>query len=344
MNSQKRILHIFLQLLSGKKLIKKDLMEKYGKQSSTIQRDMSAIQETINLTLEDFFEQGAANTDDFEEYIEQYSLNREEKGAYQLNDFRILQSFSDVEILTIIDILLASRSLSNEEMQPILEKLISFSQNRESLKKMIRNEMTFYHGVPDEPIMKKIETIYQAINEHLSIEFQYSRYDQKVTLSRDPQAIYFSDLYFYVITSSHSGEDGVNIETTNKFRINKIENLKLIPREKSQPYRERFEASTLRKQTYFPFLGNPITMIIDFSYEPTYVLDRFPDSKILYEKDGVYRMELKVNDGYGVKMWLLSQATMVKIISPKYMRDYVNQAMIDDLAQYGYRVIPPEDK
>lgn len=42
-------------------------------------------------------------------------------------------------------------------------------------------------------------------------------------------------------------------------------------------------------------------------------------------------------------MWLLSQSAMLKIISPKHMRDYVVQGMIDDLAQYGYRVIPPED-
>ena len=79
-------------------------------------------------------------------------------------------------------------------------------------------------------------------------------------------------------------------------------------------------------------------MEIEFYFDPVYILDRFPDSRILWEKDGVYRIEMNVNDGYGMKMWLLSQGDMLKIISPSYMREYVANDMIGTLEFYGYEI------
>lgn len=40
----------------------------------------------------------------------------------------------------------------------------------------------------------------------------------------------------------------------------------------------------------------------------------------------------------GMKMWLLSQGKMVKVISPKHMRDYVINDMKVALEAYGFEL------
>ena len=80
-------------------------------------------------------------------------------------------------------------------------------------------------------------------------------------------------------------------------------------------------------------------MVIDFYYDPVYVLDRFPRAKIQSKnEDGSYRIEMHVNDGYGTKMWLSSQTHMVKVISPKHMRDHVVSEMITTLKLYDIEI------
>lgn len=72
-------------------------------------------------------------------------------------------------------------------------------------------------------------------------------------------------------------------------------------------------------------------MVIDYYYEPAYVLDRFPNSKIIKQTDEYMRIELKVNDGWGIKMWLMSQGPSVKVISPthmvKFMINFLNETL-----------------
>jgi 3-deoxy-D-manno-octulosonate 8-phosphate phosphatase KdsC-like HAD superfamily phosphatase len=76
-------------------------------------------------------------------------------------------------------------------------------------------------------------------------------------------------------------------------------------------------------------------MVIDFYYDPVYVLNRFPNAKIIkVNEDDSFRIEMNVNDGYGTKMWLSSQSHMVKVISPKHMRDYLIQDMLETLKLY----------
>ena len=70
-NSQERIIAIFIRLFSGERLTKKGLMDEYNKQGSTIQRDIA----TIEYLLEN--EMVVALN-------KEYSINKAEKGVYYL--------------------------------------------------------------------------------------------------------------------------------------------------------------------------------------------------------------------------------------------------------------------
>lgn len=345
MNSQKRILSIFLRLLAGETLTKKELMETYQKESSTIQRDIATIEEVlIEHGEERFFKKQTAES--YEEYVAQHTIKREEKGHYALNVVDFFQSSATLtkeEVIVLLKILLASRSLATTEMDDLYEKITSLTDDTAFVKSFMGNEKLYYQGVPQENLLEKLTTICQMILKNSLIAFDYTKNGQTQTLERVPNAIYFSDMYFYMITSSHTGEDNVDLSTLNKFRISNIQHLRTITPHTKVAYSDRFEGGLLRKQTSWPFLGHPITLVIDFYYDPVYVLDRFPDSKILYEKNGVSRIEMHVNDGFGMKMWLLSQGHQVNIISPKHMRDYVVNVMVKTLSYYDMSIDLPAD-
>ena len=45
---------------------------------------------------------------------------------------------------------------------------------------------------------------------------------------------------------------------------------------------------------------------------------------------------IPVNDGFGIRMWLLGQAGLVKVLAPKYIRDYVIRGLEEGLAHYRH--------
>nr|WP_281272924.1 WYL domain-containing protein [Vagococcus elongatus] len=143
------------------------------------------------------------------------------------------------------------------------------------------------------------------------------------------------------MSGSHTSQDDADFSSLNKFRINNMMNLKIISSHNNKiSYKDRFESGYLTNHTAtLPFFGNTLLLVIDFYWDPVYVLDRFPNSKIIKENDdGSFRIEIYANDGYGVKMWLLSQGDMVKVISPQKIKDYIIQDMIHALKYYDYDI------
>lgn len=322
MNSQKRVLTIFMRLLNGEKLSKKDLMADYGKDGNTIQRDIRVIQDLLDENTYSDIDYG--------------HLNRKEKGQYQLKGFLESNTLQDIEIFSILKVLLNSRALQASEMDNITRKLLNLTANKKSLQQQLSNERLHYQEIPADPILPTIQFISNAICKNQMIEFEYSKLGETRTYRRSPQAIQFTDIYFHMYTASHASQDDADLSALNKFRVNAMRKLKIISDANKVPYSQRFEGGVLRKQTVLPFLGNPITMVVDFYWDPIYVLDRFPDSKIIGKNaDGSVRLEVPANDGYGVKMWLLSQGDMIKVISPKHIKDYIIQDMVGALKYYG---------
>ena len=106
MNSQERLLTIFLRLQAGKKLSKAKLSEEFGVDPKSIQRDISRLkgilEENPNLGLEITFDT-SDNT---------YCLNGK-------------TTFNKKDILVISKILLENRALNKSELNSLLEGLLS---------------------------------------------------------------------------------------------------------------------------------------------------------------------------------------------------------------------------
>lgn len=330
-NGQKRILMIFLQLLRGRKITKRELMATFDKKESTIQRDMAIIDEVLLEEIEG------------KTMRETVFVARDGKGNYQLKDYGNLfdlEKLSDEELLVLLKILYGSRVFNAHELKQMHEKLLSMAQQPEILQNFLRNEEFYYEGVAKNDLLDQIQLICEAIQENRLVEFTYTKNGVTKTLKRLPEAIHFSDMYFYMISDNHYGKDNANLTEMNKFRINNMENLqKLAEYLPHKAYKERYEGGVLRNQTgKFSYFGQPITMVVEFYFDPVYVLDRFPNSKIIRQEGNVHTIEMQVNDGYGMKMWLLSQGDMIKVLSPASMRDYTVNEMIGALESYGFEV------
>lgn len=331
MNAQQRLLLIFMRLMSGKKVNKYELMEKFDKKESTVQRYIAKIESLLEDEVYGMVSK------------EKMRIERDGKGNYQLlkgNGHLLNNELTDMEVLMVLKILVSTRIMTQTEMKNITSKLIGLSDGQGRLKKAIANELLHYKEISDEALTDKVTLISDAIVNNQLVEFEYTKNNETKTFQRILSSIYFSDLYFFMISASETAQDDREFEMLNKFRINNMKNLRVLSSNHKTKYIDKFEAGILRNQTNLPFLGNPIKMVIDFYYDPVYVLNRFPNAKIIkVNEDDSFRIEMNVNDGYGTKMWLSSQSHMVKVISPKHMRDYLIQDMLETLKLYEIELL-----
>lgn len=345
-NSGKRQLDILLRLLDGEVLSKKSLEQTYGVSSRTIQNDMAQIKSVLEEKISRSYDLLPSNTKLDESFAEHFQLQTEKRGHYYLkyNITKLSQqatSLTQPESLVLLKILLESRALQKGEIDVLLTKIIDLGEVSHSLNTSILNEKYHYTGVPKEPIMETLSLIQYAIENKLEIHFDYTKNFKTQRFKKVPEQLYFQDLYFYMVSDKHSAQDDRELEQLNKFKINNMKHIELHNHSKGLNPKDRFQVGVMRNQSgIWGYLGKPITLSIEFYYDPTYVLDRFPGAVIRSQyfdelrQQYVSRIDIPTNDGYGVKMWLLMQSDQLKILSPKSMRDYVIKSAKNMLQYY----------
>ena len=102
----------------------------------------------------------------------------------------------------------------------------------------------------------------------------------------------------------------------------------------SVPYKDRFKEGEYKNRTQFMFGGEPQKISFNY-YGPSVeaVLDKFPMAKVVDEKEGVCSIEAEVF-GTGVKMWLLSQGSKVKVTAPETLVQEMKQEIERMNGQY----------
>ncbi|WP_125705649.1 helix-turn-helix transcriptional regulator [Lacticaseibacillus daqingensis] len=334
LRGSKRTVMIMLRLFTGAALTKTALASEFQCSESSVQRDIREIRAMIA-------EAGLA---------EQFQISTAAgRGTYQLKQ-RSAVALTPTQRLAVGQILLASRGLSNTEMAPILQALLG-QVEAAALKPLLQSDWQQYRGVPDEAaesVLATLAVVVQAIREHARLRFTYTFNGQAVVLERVPTAVFFADLYFFMTSGCESAYDDLDVTRLHKFALTSMTAVRRVGRAAAPSQAQRLETGRLRQHTALPFLGNPVTLVIDYFSDPQYVRDRFPQAKQLatpvpeanwptwpgWTQQRV-RFAIEVNDGYGIRMWLLQQAHMLKVIEPTALRDYVITRMQWTLASYG---------
>lgn len=299
-----RVLSIYSMLDSGKKLSKQSLASDFGVNERTIQRDIDDIRA--------FLTNNTLNIN----YGKAIIFDRAKK-CYRMVD-KENSSFTSGELLAVCKILLESRSLVKEEMEPIIEKILSRctdASNKKAVTDLIRNEQFHYiephHG---KKLTDMLWTVGTAIKETRYIEIVYERLKGKEIVKRKlkPVGIMVSEFYFYLAAFIDDIDKSEHFDNPNDlsptiYRIDRIWEIRVLDEKFYIPYKDKFEEGEFRKRVQFMYGGTLNKTVFKYcGLCVDAVLDRLPTAKIVKEEDGVYTIEAETF-GKGIDMWLKSQ-------------------------------------
>lgn len=213
--------------------------------------------------------------------------------------------------------------MRRDEMLPTLDKLIDCcvpERSKQAVSALLANEK--HHYIPpthNQPILKGLWEIGQAIQNHQMMEITYERMKAPKLVKRliEPVGIMFSEYYFYLTAFLRDVDRATEFENKDDlfptiYRIDRIRDFSILDQRFHVPYQGRFEEGEFRKRVQFMYGGK--LEKIRFCYTgPSVeaVLDRLPTAQILEERDGAYIIQAEVF-GKGIEMWLRSQGDYVK--------------------------------
>lgn len=305
-----RILGIYTKLMDGKTVNKQEIAARYNVHPRSIQRDIKDIT--------DFLERDELNTGVFNSVI--YDKNAD---GYRLQ-YENIYKLSPQQILAICKILLDSRAFVKEEMSEIIDKLIHSAvvkDDQPQVEKLIQNEEEHYVELQHKTrFLNKMWDIGQAIQNQNYIEIEYKRGDNEIKKRKlKPAAIMFSEFYFYLTAFIDDKNLCENFDVANDpfptiYRIDRIQNLKILDEHFRVLYSSRFEEGEFRKRVQFMYGGKLQT--VRFKYKgPSIeaILDRLPTAKIEKHEDGVYTVKAEVF-GKGIERWIRGQGDAVEVV------------------------------
>lgn len=302
-----RIISLYNRIVDGEVLVKADEAARYGVNERSIQRDIDDIRAYF-----------ANDPESNRELI----YDRARKGYVLVQNSK--KTLTNSEILTVCKIMLESRSLTKEEMYPIIDKLLQCCvpyKNYKQVHDLISNEKFYYlephHG---KKFVDDMWNISSAVYEHrlMRISYQKLRETEKVKRLIQPVGIMFSEYYFYLcayISVSEETSEAVKHPFPTIYRIDRIAEYEILDEHFRVPYADRFQEGEFRKRIQFMFGGELRT--IQFKYKGLSiesVLDRFPTAEIIDHDSSSWTIKAEVY-GDGVDIWLRGQGDVIEIIN-----------------------------
>ena len=301
-----RILDIYLRLLNNKEVNRKKLAQEYEVSERSIHRDISDLRTFLLST-------NSLSEIIYDDKTNGYILQNEDN-----------QKLTNSEILAVCKILLDSRAFLKTEMTGIIDKLIKQCVPKESylkVSKLIENEKFHYMELQHKKeFLESLWEIGEAVQKHLKMEIEYERTDKAVVKRTIlPVGIMFSEYYFYVFAHI----DGIDKEKyfENKddvfptiYRVDRIQNFKVLEEHFPIPYKDRFEEGEFRKRVQFMTGGKLRKLKFKyFGNSLEAVLDKIPTAQVIDEIEKGYLISAEVF-GNGIDKWILSQGKDVEVL------------------------------
>lgn len=299
------ILELYLKFHRGEEISKSEIIEYFGNKSSrTIQRYIAS--------LNHFFEQNE-QTEGFK-----IKYNRK-KNAYFMEKITS-NTFDKKQVLAILKIIISTRGLSESEINNIIKQLTSMLKEDDIsiINKTIKSELYHYHEMShEEPLLSKLWNLNKIALQGKSVKLKYyNAWNQEKTHVIRPLYITFSELYFYVVGANKNGR-------TLIYRVDRIHEFEEISQKIERSKSMYYQEGELKKRAYFMYGGEWKSVCFEFNggiIES--VIDRFPTATLIkkdYENNR-FVVEIEVV-GDGILMWLLSQGSKVKILSPLSLKE-----------------------
>lgn len=299
-----RILSIYSRLEQGQIINKENESFKFDVAERTIQRDIADIRR--------FLRDQNNKTGEVQEIVFDRAA-----GGHRL-EIKNSNQLEPKELLAVCKILLESRALVKGELFPIIDKLLNIC-GEESAKKLVEgyisNEKFHYIELKHEKrLLDRLWELERAIKEELYVKIRYKKLKESKEVTRKirPVGIMFSEFYFYLTAFIEDIDKEKEFRNPNDifptiYRIDRLEEIKILNENFYIPYKDRFEEGEFRKRIQFMYGGR--LKKIRFKYRGNaleYILDRLPTAKIIKEENGEILIQAEVF-GDGIDRWIRSQ-------------------------------------
>jgi len=241
---------------------------------------------------------------------------------------------SNEHILATARVLMESRAFSKFEMMELLNRLVLQSHPFEAkmIKEIICNELHHYVAVQHgKPLLQSIWELSQAVREHRLINISYKRTDQEVVERLiKPQSVIFAEYYFYLISYICDQDPEMPIP----YRLDRIIDYHITGERFTSDYARRFEEGEFRKRVQFMHPGDIIKIQLKYwGRSEEAILDRLPTARVVKREGDFVYIEAEVF-GHGIKIWLLSQAQYLEVLSPPEFRAEMENTIVNMLKIY----------
>ena len=298
---QERILEIFFRSLRGEGVSVQKLADEYGVSTKSITRDMNDLKAFL-----------ADHRDLVGNTELQYS--HQDKCYYLYME----EFLTNKEMFALIEVIIGVRAFSKKELLILTDKLRRFTtvEERSKFNELIRKELYHYSEVKHDcdSVQETLWKLADCITEKREITIEYYRSDRARRVHRlRPASLMFADHYFYLIAFKTEEET----EKPFYFRVDRIKHITEHRRQFLPDGIHEFDEGLLRERSLFMWPGKLRTIRFEYMGPSVQaVLDKLPTAKIIEKKRGGYVLEADVY-GDGIKMWLLSQGTWVKVTEPE---------------------------
>ena len=322
---QYRVLEIFFRALRGEDISIQKLADEYGVSTKSVSRSISDLKAFL-----------ADNR--------QLVGNTELEYSHKDKCYRLFMDefLSSKELFALVEVIIGARAFSRDELLILVDKLKRFTtgDDKTKLAELIRKELYHYPEVKHdcESVQDRLWQMVNCITEKREISIEYYRMDRKwVTHRLRPASVMFSDHYFYLIAFVTDGKT----DKPYYFRLDRIKRITKHRKKFTTADIPDFDEGMLRKRSLFMWPGELRTIRFEFSGPSVQaVLDKLPTAKII-ERLGIdkqtgnnkYLIEAETY-GNGIKMWLLSQGSWVKVTEPKTMVEEIESELKNTFLLY----------
>ncbi|MBO5389926.1 MAG: transcriptional regulator [Lachnospiraceae bacterium] len=297
-----RILELFFRALKGEGLSAQELAYEYNVSTRSVSRDIADLRAFL-----------AEHRDILGNADLVYSSSNHRYTLYMDN------LMTNKELLAVAKVLIGSHAFSNDELLSVIGKLKSHtsSADRQKLDELIKKELYQYCEISFDcnSVIDNIWALSEYIQKKRAITISYNKMNRShVKHKIKPVSIMFSEYYFYLIAYKYD-EDVADVPYY--FRIDRIVDIVAHRENFVLSKSQNFDEGLLRKRSQFMWPGPLRRIRFQFTGPSVQaILDRIPTARVVEKKNGVSTIEAEVY-GDGIKMFLLSQGSWVKVLGPE---------------------------
>ncbi len=301
-----RILELFFRALKGEALSVQELAYEHNVSTRSVSRDITDLKAFL-----------AEHRDILGDAELEYSSRNHKYTLYMDN------LMTNKELLAVAKVLIGSHAFSNDELLSIIGKLKAHTSasDRQKMDELISKELFQYCEISFDcnSVIDNIWALSEYIQEKRAITIAYNKMNRShVRHKIKPVSIMFSEYYFYLIAYKY---DEAVADIPYYFRIDRIVDIVAHRENFALSRNQNFDEGLLRKRSQFMWPGPLRRIRFEFTGPSLQaILDRIPTARVVEKKNGVYTLEAEVY-GDGIKMFLLSQGSWVKVLGPEEFVD-----------------------